>query len=76
MFCPFTIIASVINQIKLESGVYASAGEDSDKYTRKALLRQYIASTNGLIDGKDRMDSGRTGGRTAMQFDTAGRNIE
>lgn len=52
MFYPFTIKASVINQIKFETGTYASAGEDPDKYTRKALLRQYLASTNGLIDGK------------------------
>ena len=52
MFYPFTIKASVINQIKLETGTYANAGEDTDKNTRKALLRQYLASTNGLIDGK------------------------
>lgn len=52
MFYPFTIKADIIKQLQLETGTYASAGEDSDKYTRKAQLRQYLASTNGLIDGK------------------------
>lgn len=52
MFYPFTIKADIIKQLQLETGTYASAGEDPDKYTRKAQLRQYLASTNGLIDGK------------------------
>lgn len=52
MFYPFTIEASTINQLKCETGTYYSADEDPDKYTRKAQLRQYLASTNGLIDGK------------------------
>ena len=52
MFYPFTIRSSVINQLKLETGTYYSAGEDPEKYTRRAQLRQYLASTNGLIDGK------------------------
>ena len=52
MFYPFTIKADIIKQLQLETGTYASAGEDPDKYTRKAQLRQYLASTDGLIDGK------------------------
>lgn len=52
MFYPFTIEASTINQLKCETGAYYSADEDPDKYTREAQLRQYLASTNGLIDGK------------------------
>ena len=52
MFYPFTIKSGVINQLKLETGTYTSAGEDPEKYTRRAQLRQYLASTNGLIDGK------------------------
>lgn len=52
MFYPFTIQSSVISQLQLETGTYYSATEDPDKWTRKAQLRQYLASTNGLIDGK------------------------
>lgn len=52
MFYPFTIKADIIKQLQLETGTYASDDEDPDKYTRKAQLRQYLASTNGLIDGK------------------------
>ena len=52
MFYPFTIKADIIKQLQLGTGTYASAGEDPDKYIRKAQLRQYLASTNGLIDGK------------------------
>lgn len=52
MFYPFTIKADIIKQLQLETGTYASAGEDPDKYTRKAQLRQYLSSTNGLVDGK------------------------
>ena len=52
MFYPFTIKADIIKQLQLETGTYASAGEDPDKYTRKAQLRQYLASTDALIDGK------------------------
>lgn len=52
MFYPFTIEASTINQLKCETGTYYSADEDSDKYTRKVQLRQNLASTNVLIDGK------------------------
>lgn len=52
MFYPFTIKADIIKQFQLGTGTYASAGEDPDKYIRKAQLRQYLASTNGLIDGK------------------------
>lgn len=52
MFLPFTIKASELTRLQLESGTYASAGDDSDKYIRKVHLRQYLASTSGLIDGK------------------------
>lgn len=52
MFYPFTIQSSVISQLQLETGTYYSATEDPDKWTRKAQLRQYLSSTNGLIDGK------------------------
>lgn len=57
MFYPFTIKSSVIDQLKLETGTYTSADEDPEKYTRKAQLRQYLASTNGLIDGKALKDA-------------------
>lgn len=52
MFYPFTIKADTIQQLQLETGTYESAGEAPDKYTRKAQLRQYLSSTNVLIDGK------------------------
>lgn len=52
MFFPFTIKASEIARLQLETGIYASASDDSDKYIRKVHLRQYLASTSGLIDGK------------------------
>lgn len=52
MFYPFTIQSSVISQLQLETGTYYSATEDPDKWTRKAQLRQYLSSTNGLVDGK------------------------
>lgn len=52
MFYPFTIKANTISQLQRETGTYASIGEDPEKYTRRAQLRQYLASTNGLIDGK------------------------
>ena len=52
MFYPFTIQSSVINQLQLGTGIYYSATEDPDKWTRKAQLRQYLSSTNGLVNGK------------------------
>lgn len=52
MFYPFTIQSSIISQLQLETGTYYSANEDPDKWTRKAQLRQYLSSTNGLVDGK------------------------
>lgn len=48
MFYPFTIKADTIKQLQQETGTYASAGEAPDKYTRKAQLRQYLASTKCL----------------------------
>lgn len=52
MFYPFSIKSSVISQLQLETGSFYSATEDSDIGTRKAQLRQYLSSTNGLVDGK------------------------
>ena len=52
MLYPFTIKSSVISQLQLESGTYSSIGEDSDKWIRQNQLRQYLSSTNGLVDGK------------------------
>ena len=53
MFYPFSIKASVISRLQQETPRISDVENSvSDKNKRKELLRSYLSSTSGVIDGK------------------------
>jgi hypothetical protein len=53
MFCPFTIKTSVISQLQREtSSILVVKNGARNKEYRKAILRSYLNSASGIIDGK------------------------